>query len=1287
MDSTGESGGALSKLLPKSIAAKRRRRKQEAREEDVAAATAQLLLGVKGEDVTAPADTSSLSALSAAPPLKDDYYDDDVSQSSHRRDSGSYVHDHGHDTDSLARDGSTGIPDPDRDYRHSYDRDYEPSPSGASTNYARDDASMVSLETPEEKSSRPNAISTHPSQIGYLTTSSPIVQATHLPEPQAQILDEQLSEIASARSTSNNSAKRTQSAESTDSSLRSKRSFTSLVPPKKNTTRSPSPVGRLRGVFKSKKTPSATTSPERSAGGDDTDTDRDIGRGVAYRGRAAASTSDLTTTTRSFDFTDAPPVPPLPIVQAPQPTPANKTNASSRVTTTSHSPERRRSRASTNNSVKIDTNVPSTPPQPEKGTPVIVNTPPTPTDRSAPSAHSSPGPGPQPAVDAAATASGNTNAGSAQGNMIAHRRGRSNSGSIGPSKLSNITNAPLTPIPDVNSASNPGTPAPGGGFFSSVFSAAQNAATQLSSAVQNTGIGPTPPKNKTTQRPPDIKIEDHPEVEPPLPSLTGSAMEKEPAVKTMGSGELSLSQLGITDTASVAGTPVTSKFPDTTDSRSRSESAPTDAAYVAATRDLGPDDGRQPSTRPQSLHDPGSGGDRTPPSSSINEDRNSGIQRSGSIRSAIGRHRKRGSSAVSGGTATTIGAAIAAANASLAHPQANASVPKLTGFAVASKKRNRDFHALFKSVPDDDYLIEDYSCALQREILAHGRLYVSEGHLCFSSNILGWSTTLVMSFDEIVSVEKRSTALVFKNGLMISTLHAKHIFASFTSRDSTYDLIVNIWKLGHPTLKSSLNGVQLEGTGGDKTEKVDADVVAPEVEDASLSDASEEDSESGDDDDVYDEDDDNEDLQEVTQPTDMNPEPETEKTVSRKVSGAGGANGALSDVVKDAVGVPSTNDDFPGPATHAPTDCGDSGTHYEKVVGDDVIPAPIGKVYNLLFGPASVTWMSKWLTVEAKCTELTMEDKKGLTLENKSRFFSYIKPLNGAIGPRQTKCLVTETLESLDFEKSINLNVVTQTPDVPSGNIFSVKTKYCLSWAENNSTRVQTNCTIEWTGKSWLKGPIEKGANEGQTAYCKDLFASLKSAVSSKARAGGAAGGAAKGKKRGKKGKATGSSTDVEDEQVRPKNVPKKDWGPLEPVRSILEPILDIVKPLITGNMMYGLLVGLLVATWFGFGLPGRQPSSDMRMYGYPDRLAAYDEMWRREESELWEWLEERVGLERLHDPNISTRKRAMEPITVEERVREDRMDEREIEEAIKVTEEKLKVLKGVMDKKKTTAG
>jgi hypothetical protein len=443
-----------------------------------------------------------------------------------------------------------------------------------------------------------------------------------------------------------------------------------------------------------------------------------------------------------------------------------------------------------------------------------------------------------------------------------------------------------------------------------------------------------------------------------------------------------------------------------------------------------------------------------------------GVQRSGSIRSAIGHRRNRGSSIATHATsaASTIGAAIAAANSSLVNPaSSSAPPPKLTGFAVANKKRNRDFHALFKSVPDDDYLIEDYSCALQREILAHGRLYISEGHLCFSSNILGWVTTLVMSFDEIVAVEKRSTALVFKNGLEISTLHAKHVFASFASRDTTYDLIIKIWKLGHPHLQSSLNGVRLEEPGGDRTEKVDLESVsAPGSHRDDSVTAS--DDESGDGEDVYDEDEDEDDGHAAGPPSDGQASDGAEKAAQRKVSGTAAAPEKLDD------GAPAGGADFPGPATHAPTDCGDASTHFEKVMGDDVIPAPLGKVYNLIFGPASPGWMGKWLTTDQKCFDLQMEDKRGLTDEVRSRTFTYIKPLSGSIGPKQTKCIVTETLENIDLEKSVNVLVSTQNPDVPSGNIFVVKTKYCLTWAENNGTRIQINNVIEWSGKSWLKG-------------------------------------------------------------------------------------------------------------------------------------------------------------------------------------------------------------------------
>ncbi|KAI0132583.1 hypothetical protein BJ170DRAFT_700427 [Xylariales sp. AK1849] len=1011
-------------------------------------------------------------------------------------------------------------------------------------------------------------------------------------------------------------------------------SKTSLLQPQSIASRrAKSPAGRIKDAFKSKKSSSQVS--DRTEKTDFANPDQVTTSSGSQTSQTVASTSDTTN--------DA--------------------------TVVSSEPSRR-FRGHTPQPINTS-RPPRTPPPQDRDAPVIVNTPPTPTDHNQPGQQGSPVKSAPP--EASVLSSNSSVVVSPSGNMISHRRGRSRSGSgasIGPSKLSISSLAPLTPTPE-----NAGPLTPGGGFFSSMISAAQNAANTLSNSVAtaNINIGGNQPK---TPIPAESQEGDGDTTE--VETSAGQPVEGnmgEPAVKTLGQGDLSLSHLGIQEAGSAAPTPQASRFPDhVTDTRSRSESAPDHP--VGTNTVLLPDD--LSVSRPRSLYE--SVGDQTPPPS-VYEGK-TGIHRSGSIRSAIGRRRKRGSTggtAGTNGTGTTIGAAIAAANASVAHPNAAGSVPKLTGFAVASKKRNRDFHSLFKSVPDDDYLIEDYSCALQREILAHGRLYVSEGHLCFSSNILGWVTTLVMSFDEIVSLEKRSTALVFKNGLMISTLHAKHVFASFTSRDSTYDLIVNIWKLTHPTLRSSLNGVSLDETGGDKTERAD-NMDPPADHSGSGSDVDEEEGSAEDDDDVYDEDEEDDDALDIAPTAETNvTDTEVERAVARKVSGAIGANGP-SEKPTNGAPAPTSEKDYPGPAAHAPTDCGDAATHYERLLGDEIIPAPLGKIYSLIFGPASVTFMAKWLTGEQKCTDLQMEDKIGLTPDNKSRGYTYIKPLNSSIGPKQTKCVVTETLENIDLEKAVNILIVTQNPDVPNGNLFSVKTKYCLHWAENNSTRVQVNCTIEWTGKSWLKGPIEKGANDGQIQYCKDLFASLKAAVSSRPRSATLLNGApGKGKKRKGRKLHKASKESLNDATVSTANK-AQDWGLLEPLHGILGPVVDIIKPILTGNVVYGLLVGLLVASWFGFGFNPRQDGGG---YGpgigfpaHPDRLIAYEEVWRREESDLWDWLEERVGLHRMSDDPVPQKKRVVEPRTVEDKLREDRMNEREVEEAIRVTEEKLQVLK-----------
>lgn len=211
------------------------------------------------------------------------------------------------------------------------------------------------------------------------------------------------------------------------------------------------------------------------------------------------------------------------------------------------------------------------------------------------------------------------------------------------------------------------------------------------------------------------------------------------------------------------------------------------------------------------------------------------------------------------------------------------------------------------------------------------------------------------------------------------------------------------------------------------------------------------------------------------------------------------------------------------------------------------------------------------------------------------------------------------------------------------------------------------------------EGPIEKGANDGQVQYAKDIVASLKAAVSP--RRGTTTSVAAKGKKKGRKGRQSSSLAKQTDGTSETKST-TEDWGLLEPLHGVLGPLLDIVKPLLTGNILYGLLVGLLVASWFRFGFSGRgrgRNGLDLPYFGTPERVAAYEEIWRRQESELWEWLEDRVNMDRLRDVG----KMPFEAQAIENRLKDERMDERAVDAAIKVTEEKLRVLKASVEKMK----
>ena len=60
------------------------------------------------------------------------------------------------------------------------------------------------------------------------------------------------------------------------------------------------------------------------------------------------------------------------------------------------------------------------------------------------------------------------------------------------------------------------------------------------------------------------------------------------------------------------------------------------------------------------------------------------------------------------------------------------------------------------------FTFADYSCALQRDILVHGRLYISQNWLCFYANIFGWETFVSMQLPSLIIIVKLVNVLNLK---------------------------------------------------------------------------------------------------------------------------------------------------------------------------------------------------------------------------------------------------------------------------------------------------------------------------------------------------------------------------------------------------------------------------------------------------------------------------------------------------------------------------------------------
>ncbi|XP_072881026.1 GRAM domain-containing protein 2A isoform X4 [Hemitrygon akajei] len=122
------------------------------------------------------------------------------------------------------------------------------------------------------------------------------------------------------------------------------------------------------------------------------------------------------------------------------------------------------------------------------------------------------------------------------------------------------------------------------------------------------------------------------------------------------------------------------------------------------------------------------------------------------------------------------------------------------------KKYNSQYHKLFKDVPEQETLRKVYSCALQKDILIQGRLYISSNWVCFYANFFGKDIKVMASVTSVVLVKKHRTGGLLPNGLVIRTSsNEKYVFVSFISRDSVYDVLKQVCSHLQDNSKKSLS--------------------------------------------------------------------------------------------------------------------------------------------------------------------------------------------------------------------------------------------------------------------------------------------------------------------------------------------------------------------------------------------------------------------------------------------------------------------------------------------------
>ncbi|XP_077788244.1 protein Aster-A isoform X5 [Podarcis muralis] len=441
------------------------------------------------------------------------------------------------------------------------------------------------------------------------------------------------------------------------------------------------------------------------------------------------------------------------------------------------------------------------------------------------------------------------------------------------------------------------------------------------------------------------------------------------------------------------------------------------------------------------------------------------------------------------------------------------------------KQRNEDFRRIFKGLPETERLLVDYSCALQRDILLQGRLYLSENWICFYSNIFRWETTISIQLKEVKCIRKEKTAKLIPNAIQICTETEKHFFTSFGARDRCFMLIFRLWQntlldktlspqelwhIVHQCYGSELGLTsedddyvspidEINGLGSPKetgdvidlsdlTSRCSTDLkldTSPLLDkrDASQSINSLASSSDG--------------TTSLAEDPDENTDSQVDASSSHTVTSA--TEPPRDDLPQGPPMSPLEGD--PLPSEELPTDMSNSSSSTQDEAEVDAffsdLPGRllINTVYHvgaerlqqMLFSDSQ--FIHGFLD-QRKFTDVALTSWTGDNKCHQSRVISYTIPITNPLGPKAAAVVETQTLFRTSSKSGgcvVDSEVITQ--GIPYQDYFYTAHRYCITAVAKSKARLRVSSEIRYRKQPWnlVKTLIEKNAWSGVEEYFQHL--------------------------------------------------------------------------------------------------------------------------------------------------------------------------------------------------------